>query len=194
MTKDDQNVSGGRDNGRPSTLMRLSAMNEEATKKNDGVPVEEVIRLEEIATRSLVELCVQIERYCSAATTYPYQKRAACDLLVEVAMLAKARRTAFGGSFAFDSVGSCAASRWYLTTLSRRSFENKGRACREFSLEGEDPRFRSFEEAERYAEAQCAPARHSVPIKRMCLRCRRRQVFGKAKYCENAECQRKGRL
>src|SRR4051812_36335799 len=99
MTKDDQNVSGGRDNGRPSTLMRLSAMNEEATKKNDGVPVEEVIRLEEIATRSLVELCVQIERYCSAATTYPCQKRAACDLLVEVAMLATGKVFYLYGQF-----------------------------------------------------------------------------------------------
>ena len=59
------------------------------------------------------------------------------------------------------------------------------------SFHSSDPscRFRSFEEAERHCE-------HVVPIrkwyaKRMCSACRRRQVYGKAKYCEHRECIRK---
>ena len=63
-----------------------------------------------------------------------------------------------------------------------------------FHWTGEDPRFRNFEEAELHADAECAPARNSVPIKRMCLACRRREVTGNAKYCDNAECKRKRRL
>ncbi len=79
-------------------------------------------------------------------------------------------------------------------------------------------RFRSFAEAERYADRSCEQAEQSLAalpkmrssygvyeadgrvcysppkdksrIKRMCLGCRRREVFGRARYCDNPRCIR----
>lgn len=50
-------------------------------------------------------------------------------------------------------------------------------------------RFRSFTEAESYA-AKIFPLPKRF-IKRMCLGCRRREVYGNAKYCEHPGCIRK---
>jgi hypothetical protein len=78
------------------------------------------------------------------------------------------------------------------------------------NLHSTDPncRFRSFAEAERYAERRAqiklwesfgvymidGRISHSPPkgnrIKRMCLACRRREVRGRAKFCENGKCIR----
>jgi hypothetical protein len=77
-------------------------------------------------------------------------------------------------------------------------------------------RFRSFAEAERYAEKSCqeaekkeaallklwesygvyvidgrvsySPPQDKSRIKRMCLGCRRREVFGKELYCKDSGC------
>jgi len=79
-------------------------------------------------------------------------------------------------------------------------------------------RFRSFAEAERYAEKSCreaekklaallklwesygvyvidggvsySPPQDKSRIKRMCLGCRRREVFGRTRYCDNRKCIR----
>ena len=58
-----------------------------------------------------------------------------------------------------------------------------------FHSTDESCRFRSFAEAERYCE-RIAPIRKWY-AKRMCAACRRRQVYGKARFCDNAECVRK---
>ena len=84
-------------------------------------------------------------------------------------------------------------------------------------------RFRNFAEAERYAEKSCqeadqkeaallklwesygvyildgsvsySPPQDKSRIKRMCLGCRRREVFGKELYCKDSGCiARRGRI
>ena len=71
-------------------------------------------------------------------------------------------------------------------------------------------RFRSLAEAERYAEkcdrvkkwesygvylidgrVSYSPPKDTTRIKRMCSACRRRQVHGKARFCQHAGCIRK---
>ena len=87
-----------------------------------------------------------------------------------------------------------------------------------FHAADESCRFRSFAEAERYAEKLCREAEKKVAallklwesygvyvidgrvsyyppkdesrIKRMCLGCRRREVFGRTRYCDNRKCIR----
>ena len=72
-----------------------------------------------------------------------------------------------------------------------------------FHSTDESCRFRSFAEAERYADkwweqaeqrraaaGSYSPPRDKIRIKRMCLGCRRREVHGRARYCDNRKCIR----
>jgi len=68
-------------------LRRLKAFTEKARNRKGGVPLHEIIALEERATRDIVELAEQIHRCCSDTKWANCQKRVACRQLIELASL-----------------------------------------------------------------------------------------------------------